>query len=70
MLSMYQALYQAFICTVSLNRPIHYTHVTDEETGSRNINNLPKVKKRTYQIFIVPAFGLYVPLPATSILKQ
>lgn len=56
MLSMYQALYQAFICTVWLNRPIHYTHVTDEETGSRSINNLPKFKKKELSDFHSPCF--------------
>lgn len=35
MLSMYQALCQAFICTVSLDSPIHLTHFTDEETEAQ-----------------------------------
>lgn len=32
MLSMYQVLCQAFIFTVSLNPPTHYTHFTYEKT--------------------------------------
>lgn len=35
MLSKYQALCQAFICTVSHNPPIHYTYFADEETEAQ-----------------------------------
>lgn len=35
MRSMYQALCQAFICTVALDPPIHHTHFTDEETEAQ-----------------------------------
>lgn len=35
MLSMYQALCQAFICIVSLDPLIHHIHFTDEETEAQ-----------------------------------